>query len=141
MPKGDKDDSNKVPIHLIPTEAILGMAQALGMGAKKYGAYNFRSGIEYTRIIDSLMRHTLAYLAGEENDQESGLPHTYHMLANAAMLEWMRVHHPELDNRYKNPKNIEEDKININDLKGTIMYDPFQHKYIFPFGTSKKDKK
>lgn len=80
MSKGKKFDSEKAQIHLIPTEAILGMASALGMGAKKYGAYNFRSGIEYTRIIDSLMRHTLAYLAGEENDPESGLPHTLSLI-------------------------------------------------------------
>lgn len=101
MSKGDKDDSEKAKIHLIPTEAILGMAFALGMGAKKYGAYNFRGGIEYTRIIDSLMRHTLAFLAGEDNDPESGLPHTHHILANAAMIEFMRVNRPECDDRYK----------------------------------------
>ena len=99
---GNKSDSGKAQIHLIPTEAILGMASALAMGAEKYGEYNFREGLEYTRIINSLMRHTLAFLAGEDNDSESGLPHTYHIGANYAMLEYMRVHHPELDNRYKN---------------------------------------
>ncbi len=108
MSKGDKFDDGKAPIHLIPTEAIIGIAHALGMGAKKYGAYNFRGGIEYTRIIDSLMRHTLAYLAGEDNDPESGLPHTYHIGANFAMLEWMRIHHPELDDRYKSPKKDDD---------------------------------
>lgn len=99
--KGTKNDQGKAPIHLIPVEAIIGMSHALGFGANKYGEYNFREGLEYTRLIDSLMRHTLAYLAGEENDPESGLPHTWHIGANFAMLEFTRINNPEMDDRYK----------------------------------------
>lgn len=98
---GQKHDEKKEQIHLIPVEFILGCAQALKMGAGKYGKWNYREGIEYTRLIDSLMRHTLAYLNGEELDPESGLPHTYHMAANVSMLEWMRANKPEMDDRYK----------------------------------------
>jgi hypothetical protein len=105
--EGKKFDQGKAPLHMIPEEAIEGMALAFGYGAQKYGEYNYRNGIDVTRLTDSLGRHTLAYLKGEDNDPESGLPHTYHILANAAMIEYMRVHKPEFDNRYK---SLEQNK-------------------------------
>lgn len=98
--KGSKYDNGKAPIHMIPEEAILGMAQAFGYGAKKYDRFNYRKGIEFTRLMDSLMRHLLAFSQGQDNDDESGLPHTYHILANAAMLEFSRLYHPDLDDRF-----------------------------------------
>lgn len=98
---GDHFDEGKAPIHLIPVEAILGTAHVFGMGAKKYGEYNFRKGIRHTQIINSLLRHTLAYLDGEDNDPESGKSHIYHAMANCAMLIYMIHNKPELDDRYK----------------------------------------
>lgn len=100
--KGKHFSKGKAPIHLIPSEAITAMAHGFGFGAAKYGEYNFRYGIEWTELTDSLMRHTLAFLKGEDDDPESGLPHVWHIGNNFAMLEYMRVHHPELDNRFKN---------------------------------------
>ena len=107
---GKKLDQGKAPIHLVPTEIVVGIAMAFGMGAEKYGEWNYREGISYTRLIDSLLRHTLAFLNGEDNDPESGYPHTWHIGANIAMLEWMRVNKPELDNRYKGKKNATKSK-------------------------------
>jgi hypothetical protein len=108
--KGAHFDEGKAPIHLIPSEAILGIAHSLGFGAKKYGEYNFRYGMKHTKILDSLIRHALAYLAGEDNDPESGLSHIQHIGANYAMLEYLRIHHPELDDRFKgtNENNVKK---------------------------------
>ena len=123
MTKGTKKDQGKAPIHLIPSEAIIGIARGLEYGAVKYGEYNFRQGIEYTRILDSLMRHTLAYLSGEDNDPESGLSHIWLIGSNYAMLEWQRVHHPELDNRYKGTPKIENEVVGFK-YEGKLLYDP-----------------
>jgi hypothetical protein len=101
MSEGKKHDQGKAPLHMIPEEAIEGMALAFAYGAKKYDRFNYRNGIHFTRLTDSLGRHSLAFLKGEDVDPESGLPHTYHILANAAMIEYMRVHKPEFDDRYK----------------------------------------
>lgn len=109
-PKGKHFDQGKPPVHLIPSEAIIGIAKALDFGAKKYGEYNFRLGMKHTKIIDSLLRHTLAYLSGEDNDPESGLSHIHHLGANYAMLEYIRLHHPELDDRFKGNKNAIKSK-------------------------------
>jgi hypothetical protein len=99
--KGSKNDSGKAPLHMIPEEALTGMAEAFDFGAKKYERFNYKKGIEITRITDSLRRHTLAYLRGEDIDPESGLHHTKHILANAAMLEFMRINRPEMDDRWE----------------------------------------
>lgn len=98
---GTKFDAGKAPLHMCPEEAFIGMAKAFEYGAKKYDRWNYKKGIHYTRINDSLMRHLLAYMSGEDIDPESGLPHTNCILANAAMLEYMRVNRKEFDDRHK----------------------------------------
>lgn len=112
--KGLHFDEGKAPLHLIPEEAIIGMAMAFGYGYKKYDEpygtrWNFKKGIEVTKLTDSLRRHALAYLKGEDLDPESGLSHVWHILANAAMLEYNRIHHPELDDRYR-PESFKEQR-------------------------------
>lgn len=49
-----------------------------------------RYGIEVEHVrakrSDALFRHLLAYLGGETEDAESGLPHLWHLACNAAFL-------------------------------------------------------
>lgn|SRR5574343_303346 len=99
--KGSKHDSEKPSITLVPSEAILGIANALSYGARKYERYNFRRGIEHSRLLDAAMRHLLAILGGEDIDAESGNPHIHHAMASLAMYEWMRVNRPDLNDLYK----------------------------------------
>lgn len=101
---GVKHDDGKAPLDLIPPEAILDEAKAWGFGAKKYGRYNFRAGISFSRLIAAMLRHTFALLAGEDNDPESGLPHEAHIRCCAGMLAVMKKRKPELDDRYRGGK-------------------------------------
>jgi hypothetical protein len=101
MSKGTKHDNGKAPISLIPRAALVGTAQALDFGAKKYNRYNFMEGIEYTRLTDASMRHILAFLDGEDLDPESGLNHIKHAAANLCMLLYMIDNRQEMDDRYK----------------------------------------
>lgn len=105
MSQGSKNDQGKAPLHMIPEEAIIGMAEAFEFGAKKYDKFNYKKGLEFTRLSDSTRRHLLAFLMGEDIDPESGLHHTKHILANAAMLEYMRLNRPEMDDRYNTRKS------------------------------------
>lgn len=104
---GKKFDSDKAPLHMIPEEALIGMAYGFKYGADKYGTFNYREGLSITRLTDSLRRHTLALLRGQDIDPESGLPHSWLILANSAMLDYTIQNHPEMDDRYKAdlPKN------------------------------------
>jgi hypothetical protein len=69
-------------------------------GAGKYGRFNFKKGIEHTRLADACLRHLTAYLDGEDLDPESGVSHLGHALASLAMLSYMAANRPDLDDRY-----------------------------------------
>jgi hypothetical protein len=101
MSGGIKHDNGKPRISLIPREALEGAAKALTFGANKYNAHNFKKGIEYSRLVDAVMRHLIAWIDGEDNDLESGLSHLDHALASLSMLKYMEVNKTEMDDRYK----------------------------------------
>jgi len=62
------------------------MGLVAGMGAQKYDRFNFLRGYKWSLSIDALYRHLLSFLAGEDNDPESGLPHMAHAAWHAHAL-------------------------------------------------------
>lgn len=70
-------------MHLVPQSANVLESMVLKHGAEKHkGAYNWRkSGVKLTTYIDAAMRHLAALNDGEDNDPETGLPHTAHVRA------------------------------------------------------------
>ena len=97
---GNKLDSGKPKISLIPSEAITEMAIAFTYGASKYEADNFKNGIKFRRLIDAAFRHLLAISNGEDVDSESLNSHVGHCMASLAMLTYMMHNKPELDDRF-----------------------------------------
>jgi hypothetical protein len=63
------------------------------------GRPNFMGGIQHTKLADSILRHLLAWLRGEDGDPESGLPHLWHLQCCLSMLAWMVDNRPDLDDR------------------------------------------
>jgi len=86
-----KLDTDKPMVSLVEADFILGIADVLTFGAKKYAPNNWKQAKEedLTRIKDSLLRHTLAFTSGEEIDPESGLSHTYHAACNLMFLDYL----------------------------------------------------
>lgn len=97
----DRYNDGKAQLSMIleARHALGGMAGVLTFGAKKYNRGNWHKGLPHADICDSMLRHISAYLAGEDNDTESGLPHVDHILTNALFLAEGYRTHPELDNR------------------------------------------
>lgn len=94
------DDGEKEPIHLIPPEAMMALAKVYRYGAKKYtDPRNWEQGMQWSRLYSSAMRHMLKFWSGEDDDPESGLPHTWHAFWNVCALVWYREHHSNLDDR------------------------------------------
>lgn len=99
--KGTKHDTGKSRVDLISPNFLLGVGDVLAFGAKKYDAWNWTKGIEYSRLIGAAMRHLLAFSSGEDVDKESGFSHLYHAACCLMMLSEM---HPEMDDRFKGGK-------------------------------------
>lgn len=79
--------------------AVEGAAKVLGFGAAKYARGNWLDGLSHMQIVDSLMRHLIAYTGGEDVDPESGLRHVDHITCNALFLGQMTAVRPDLDDR------------------------------------------
>jgi hypothetical protein len=66
--------------------AIVGFAEVMEAGDAEYGRGNFRKGLPWTEVLDSLLRHATAFNNNEDIDPKSGKPHTDHIFCNAAFL-------------------------------------------------------
>lgn len=76
-----------IPYDLFPfQETVEAYCRVAEFGAKKYAPWNWSKGLPRVQLICSLLRHTFAYLRGEERDADSGLLHTDHILWNAVTL-------------------------------------------------------
>lgn len=87
---GRKDDDGKAKWHLLPLEVLGDVVDVLAHGAKKYGERNWQNFGDDARdrYYNALMRHLVAWHAGETNDRDSGLPHLAHALCNLLFLRW-----------------------------------------------------
>ena len=79
--------------------ALGGVTRVLEYGARKYARNNYRKGLPFTEIYDSMRRHQMAWLNGEDTDSESGLPHVDHIVANALFLAELTRRTPQMDDR------------------------------------------
>ena len=81
-----KADQGKVRPTLVPPSLVLAVAKIREYGCEKYHDPDNWRQVEPQRCRDALYRHFLAYLSGELSDEESGLPHLWHMACNVAFL-------------------------------------------------------
>jgi len=105
-----KHDSTKAPLALIPTSALIEEAHVLAFGAHKYGTHNWRQGIAWSKLISAILRHMVAFNAGEDFDQESGLHHLAHVRVSCAFLLEYMSSHPELDDRYTTTSKLTKEQ-------------------------------
>lgn len=96
-----KFDQDKLPLHLLSTEAMNQTAAVLAFGADKYAAHNWRKGFAWSRPLSAALRHITAFNAGEDKDPESGLSHLAHAACCIMFLLEFEKTHKELDDRYK----------------------------------------
>lgn len=82
-----KSDAGKIRPTLVPTEIIRAIAKVREYGCEKYGDPENWRRVEPERYRDAMYRHMLAYIDNPAGvDEESGLPHLWHLACNAAFL-------------------------------------------------------
>ena len=94
-----KADKGKLELSLVNPELVKAVAEVRMYGTEKYGdSENWRK-VEPKRYVDALYRHLLAYIEGNEVDEESGLSHLAHMACNISFLldkEYLKEHESEV---------------------------------------------
>jgi hypothetical protein len=97
---GIKLDGDKPRTDLLPPDVILQVSAVFTYGANKYGDRNWEKGGRWGRWMAAALRHCFAWLAGEDNDPESGLPHLAHALCSLMMLFGMQLRRAGEDDRH-----------------------------------------
>ena len=85
-----KADAGKPRVSLVPMQIVSDIARIREYGCDKYHDPENWKKVERERYIDALGRHALAFLNNPMGvDEESGLPHLWHLECNAAFLSEM----------------------------------------------------
>jgi hypothetical protein len=86
-PQTYKADGGKAELRLAPSQIMHYIAIAKKYGNEKYGAPDSWMTVDPDRWIDAMLRHALAFAENPYSvDEESGLPHLFHLDCNCAFL-------------------------------------------------------
>lgn len=94
-----KHSHGKVMLHLLPPGPLCDVARVREFGAQKYEVWDWTIGRNHTDYYDAMLRHLFAWLTGQDNDPESGLPHIAHVCCNGLFLLEFARSGKGLDNR------------------------------------------
>ncbi len=72
---GVKNDKGKVKFHLVPIEPLWALAKLYTVGAVKYTAWNWASGMSWGRLYDAMTRHSGKWLNRQKFDLKDGQHH------------------------------------------------------------------
>jgi hypothetical protein len=61
-------DTGRPRVSLIPPSSIARLGQHFTNGAEKYADHNWKRGIPYSRMLDSMHRHILAFEEGDTSE-------------------------------------------------------------------------
>lgn len=73
---------------LVEFKALEPMVKALEDGAKKYRPDDWKKAYTQDELKDKMMRHLAAIMDGQEIDEDSGLPHIGHLMADAMFYSY-----------------------------------------------------
>ena len=83
----DRIGERKPPLHLIPPAAEIAEAVVMGLGARKYGPFNWRrTDVRASIYVAAARRHLAQWFDGQDNDPESGVSHLAHARACIGIL-------------------------------------------------------
>lgn len=86
-------NQGKLKWSLIHYKSLEPMIRVLEYGAKKYEPWNWQKGLNKKEILESMMRHLIALMDGQEVDPESQQLHAAHVMCNS--MFWIYFHQKE----------------------------------------------
>jgi len=83
----DKIGETKPSLALVPTSLLVPLSEVMKLGAKKYGAWNWRNTNPKAMVYyNAMLRHIHAALDREDTDPESRQSHLAHVSACCLIL-------------------------------------------------------
>ena len=82
MGKALRYNKGKLKWSLVHFKSLEPLVEVLMFGASKYAPNNWKKKMSTDEILESAMRHLAALIDGEDNDKESKLSHTGHVMCN-----------------------------------------------------------
>ena len=94
----------KAPVHLLARFPVEDVVRVLQAGDEQYGTHNWH-GETFSRVqfAAKIIRHTLAWLRGEDADPDDGASHIAHAAADALIILEMERAGLGVDDRIKRP--------------------------------------
>lgn len=90
---------HKPATDLLPPDVLLAVAGLLAESAEKHEGRDINAPRPWGEDYAALLRHLLAFWAGEDVDRGSGRSQALHIAARALMLAASVLRHPEQDDR------------------------------------------
>jgi hypothetical protein len=84
--KAPKLDAGKPRLDLIHPHFLFALGRVMAFGAKKYAAWSWTRGKEWSKDHGAALRHIAAWYGGEDVDPESGEPHLAHACCDLMFL-------------------------------------------------------
>lgn len=84
--QADRYNTDKPKLSMLDFNALEDTVKVLEFGANKYARDNWKKGLVFSEVLDSMLRHIAALQNGEWIDPESNLPHIGHIGCNAMFL-------------------------------------------------------
>jgi hypothetical protein len=101
----NKKDLGKLRWDLLPVYPMQKVVEVYSTGARKYGDYNWRKGMQWGRVYGAMMRHAWGWWGGEINDPIDGQHHLSSVAWGAlTLMEYERIC-PEYDDRKESYKD------------------------------------
>lgn len=121
----DEAGSKKTPLRYVPPALMIEASGPMSEGARKYGAFNWRSGdrICVSLYLEAIDRHLSAYKDGEDNDPETGFSHLAHAAATLGIILDSKAIGNLADDRHKGPApQLLSDRSDIPDIEWDIHF-------------------
>lgn len=98
---GARFNEGKADYSLLPLCTLEDEVRVWMHGQKKYAAFNWAKGMPWSVPLACALRHLSQWQQGKDLDDESGLPHLAHVMANIRMLTLYSRTYLEGDDRPK----------------------------------------
>lgn len=98
---GGEKGQKQARLGSIDPKALLTLAEVAGFGEQKYSRLNYLKGYPWSLSYDAMQRHLHMFWAGQDNDDESGLPHLAHAAWHCLAMLAFAQHDLGTDDRFK----------------------------------------